>query len=559
KKSNRGRLNDFEGTKKRILYWAGRAFIAIMASKGMYETDVDIIDNRRLDAWEEGCDKCEVDPEDYPISPAHVENLDDRLCTWRSHSKNHMVNEVKHTFFRKKKTLRQVMEEVERLKAGGLHTKPGSENGKGYFQHPILQTFVNECLFKFRTDIGVQFSKYFKLISAELMCYCCAIIQFLVEEWDTGVRVRRTLDLEEQRQAYNTHLTNHALFVEKSDGRWDLMREQIFLRAFGNSGASKSAIPVDERNLIQEAGIQADTPTEEERAAWREEMAALDPEGKLGLEEPEQASDRDHFSDDQRVVRDTRTYREQEGSRDRRDNQDRGDNGHDRNRSGTREERETGDRQPVRRDNRDRQDDRDRQGDHDQRDNRDWRDNRGQQDDRSQRDDRDRRDGRGRQDNGERQDDRGQQDERDRRDDRDRQDNRDWRDNRARRDNRGQQEDRQDSRNQRDNRSGPSAHDDRQSCGDSQRWYDTGDRHGGPHPDSGRRNNHSNYQSHDPGSQEKGNSQSSNGDKRLNWNTRGSFNSEFGDDHDRYGNERPATQFDRTMHSRLSDDGYEGR
>ncbi|CAE6497812.1 unnamed protein product [Rhizoctonia solani] len=161
----------------------------------------------------------------------------------------------------------------------------------------------------------------------------------------------------------------------------------------GNSGASKSAIPVDERNLTQEAGIQADTPTEEERAAWLKEMAALDPKGKLGLEEPEQASDRDHFSDDQRVVQDTGTYREQEGSRDRRDNQDRGDNRHDRNRSGTHEEREAGDRQPVRRDNRDRQDDRDRQGDHDQRD------NRGQQDDRSQQNDRDRRDGHGRQDN----------------------------------------------------------------------------------------------------------------------------------------------------------------
>ncbi|CAE6539055.1 unnamed protein product [Rhizoctonia solani] len=63
------------------------------------------------------------------------------------------------------------------------------------------------------------------------MCYCCAIIQFLVEEWDTGVRVRSTLDLEEQRKAYNTHLLNHALFIEKSDGRWELMREQIFMRA----------------------------------------------------------------------------------------------------------------------------------------------------------------------------------------------------------------------------------------------------------------------------------------------------------------------------------------
>ncbi|CUA68893.1 hypothetical protein RSOLAG22IIIB_08138 [Rhizoctonia solani] len=279
KKSTRGRLNDFEGTEKRVLYWAGRAFVAIMVSNGMYETDTDVLDNRRLDAWEQGCDKCEVDPEDYPISPAHVENLDDRLCTWRSHSKENMIKEVKHTFFRELKTRGQIMEEVERLKSGGLHTKPGSENGKGYFQHPILQTFVNECLFKFRDDIGVQFAKHFKIISAELMCYSCTIIQYLIEEWDTGVHVRGRLDNEVQRKAYHTHLKNHASFVLKSNGRWELMQEQIFLRAFVNSGAPRSSIPIDEKNLIEEAGILADEPSEAERAAWREEMAALDPDG----------------------------------------------------------------------------------------------------------------------------------------------------------------------------------------------------------------------------------------------------------------------------------------
>ncbi|KAG8689478.1 hypothetical protein FRC11_002387, partial [Ceratobasidium sp. 423] len=99
KGSSRGRLKDFKGVEKRILNWAGRTFIALMVSKGMYETDVKVIDRRRLKAWLAGCEICEVDPEDYPIAPAHVENLDDRLCTWRSRARDHMIDHVRYHFF----------------------------------------------------------------------------------------------------------------------------------------------------------------------------------------------------------------------------------------------------------------------------------------------------------------------------------------------------------------------------------------------------------------------------------------------------------------------------
>jgi hypothetical protein len=46
-----------------------------MVSKGMYDNDVKVIDQRQLKAWVGACEMCEVESDDYPIAPAHVENV----------------------------------------------------------------------------------------------------------------------------------------------------------------------------------------------------------------------------------------------------------------------------------------------------------------------------------------------------------------------------------------------------------------------------------------------------------------------------------------------------
>ncbi|KAF8669044.1 hypothetical protein RHS04_08903, partial [Rhizoctonia solani] len=264
-----GRLKDFHGPEKHVLQWAGCLFIAIMASRGMYKTDIEIIDQRRLKAWTAACKGIKVDPNDYPIALAHVENLDNRLCAWRSHSRDHMVDHVKYYFFNAQMSRAKVKEEVEQLKTGALHTKPDLEPGTGYFQHPLLQIFLNKNLSKFKKDIGPQFPQYFKKVTRELICFSCAIIQFLVEEWDTGVCVRSNLDFKTQQKAYNTHLESHAVFLGESPGRWALIQDQLFARAFKHSGASKSAIPLDNKNVLCCKDVRSDAPSKQELAACR--------------------------------------------------------------------------------------------------------------------------------------------------------------------------------------------------------------------------------------------------------------------------------------------------
>ena len=59
--------------------WAGWAFYALMATQGMYKTDVDLIDQHRLEAWNLGSGKYGVTTEDYPFAKAHVENVSFRV------------------------------------------------------------------------------------------------------------------------------------------------------------------------------------------------------------------------------------------------------------------------------------------------------------------------------------------------------------------------------------------------------------------------------------------------------------------------------------------------
>ncbi|GAB1527801.1 hypothetical protein RhiTH_010989 [Rhizoctonia solani] len=225
--------------------------------KGGMEGDEDkpIDTHKSGSSWTAACKGIKVDPNDYPIAPAHVENM----------------------------SRAKVKEEVKQLKTGALHTKPNLEPGTGYFQHPLLQIFLNKNLFKFKKDIGPQFPQYFKKVTRELICFSCAIIQFLVKEWDTGVRVRSNLDFETQQKAYNTHLESHAVFLGESPGRWALIQDQLFARAFKHSSASKSAIPLDNKNVLRRKDVRSNAPSELELAAWQEEQATMDNTQQIGV------------------------------------------------------------------------------------------------------------------------------------------------------------------------------------------------------------------------------------------------------------------------------------
>ncbi|KAF8757569.1 hypothetical protein RHS01_03658 [Rhizoctonia solani] len=235
KSGSRGRLKDFHGPEKHVLQRAGRLFIAIMASRGMYETDIEIIDQRRLEAWTAACEGIKVDPNDYPIAPAHVENLDDRLCVWPQFGARDRV-----------------------------------------FPAPAPSNLPEQNLFKFKKDIGPQFPQYFKKVTRELICFSCAI------EWDTGVRVRSNLDFETQQKAYNTHLESQRCFwyLYESTGAFLLTTLQS-----KHSSASKSAIPLDNKNVLRREDVRSDAPSEQELAAWREEQATMDNTQQIGVDQ----------------------------------------------------------------------------------------------------------------------------------------------------------------------------------------------------------------------------------------------------------------------------------
>ncbi|KAG8694776.1 hypothetical protein FRC11_001967, partial [Ceratobasidium sp. 423] len=100
-------------------------------------------------------------------------------------------------------------------------------------------------------------------------------LQFIVEECETGKTGSKDLDFEVQRKAYNTHLTSHGVWLKIAGERWSFVQKLLFRRAFKNSGAHESALPVDENNVLREEDLQANVPNAEELEELKREMAEM--------------------------------------------------------------------------------------------------------------------------------------------------------------------------------------------------------------------------------------------------------------------------------------------
>ncbi|QRW23058.1 hypothetical protein RhiXN_08094 [Rhizoctonia solani] len=280
--NKRGRLKDFSGTEYKILVWAGCVYKALMLVCGMYKTDIDVLDKRRVKAWETACGKFKKSIDNYPFKLSHMQNMNDRLVSWRTHVANYVRDKAAAKYFPKTNpmTSNELKAHIEWLKAGGLHTKPDLAPGEGYFQHPLIQTCMEEMVFQFKKDIGVQFPNLFWQPSAELICFFCAILQFVVEEREIGKTGKADLEFETQQKAYNTHLTSHGVWLELVSAR--TMSVGV--------GSSKSTLPVEPKSVLRAEDLQPDNPDPAELAAWEEEMAELtskkhkDPEGWGGLD-----------------------------------------------------------------------------------------------------------------------------------------------------------------------------------------------------------------------------------------------------------------------------------
>ncbi|KAG8727964.1 hypothetical protein FRC11_012077, partial [Ceratobasidium sp. 423] len=205
-----GRLKDYAGIEKSLLKWASEVYRVLMAVDGMYETDVDVLDQCQREAWQMALDRYEVNKADYPLTQAHVQSLIDRVISWHGHACKQVKDHVMYNFFGKKvmkmlKTPEELNAYIKKLKNGGLHTKPRAHQGTGYFQHPILQLCMDNILFRHHKDLGVLFVEKFHQPTAQLIGFFCATVQSLIETRALNSGKNDSLDFEEQWKAYLMH------------------------------------------------------------------------------------------------------------------------------------------------------------------------------------------------------------------------------------------------------------------------------------------------------------------------------------------------------------------
>ncbi|KAG8706272.1 hypothetical protein FRC11_008366 [Ceratobasidium sp. 423] len=260
-------LRKYEGVERSVLRWVGRTYTAIMATQGMYKTDLGTLGKHQLEAWKIGCAKYEVDPKMLPIG------MNDQLVAWHGKSRDSVRQYVEVAFFSEDWLANMIKACIKELKASGLHMKPGARQGTGYFQHDILQMCLEKIFFKTyrqknKKDIAMDFPELF-------------MIHALVNEYDTGVQDKDNLEFKTQWKAYLAHMLSHQNFLIKNMRLWVMIQEQMPIHAFARAGASYSTITNEiEKNMIPEDEIMSDNPGEEEVSMWKDKRAKLDPQAR---------------------------------------------------------------------------------------------------------------------------------------------------------------------------------------------------------------------------------------------------------------------------------------
>ncbi|EUC59036.1 hypothetical protein RSOL_293470 [Rhizoctonia solani AG-3 Rhs1AP] len=252
-----------------------------MVIKGMYETDAQILAQRRREAWQMACDEFEVDVADIPLTRAHIQSMVDRLVSWRGKTNKYIEPHVQYYFFGRsypKLTTEQVYEYIDKLKEGVLHTRMRRDPGRGRFQNPILQICMNLFIFRDPSDIGVKYIDMFRKPSAELVAYFCAIIEHRCERNAPDAPTEDTMNFDTQRKSYLTHLGSHRVWLKKRNTvRWKMIQEQLFQRGFKHSKASaETATSGVNRYMIHEDDVISDNPDDNELAAWEAELEGFE-------------------------------------------------------------------------------------------------------------------------------------------------------------------------------------------------------------------------------------------------------------------------------------------
>ncbi|CAE6467646.1 unnamed protein product [Rhizoctonia solani] len=165
---------------------------------------------------------------------------------------------------------------IDSILPHGVHVKPGSQRGYGFFQHEFILEAIYQILFTGRHPLGRRYPEKFQVFPPRLVTLTCSITHGVLDKYKLEPRTGNKnkdeqLSLADVLSYYKIHRKTMKLFELNQNDRFKIVLPLLSQRCFERAGIDQSAPVVQPRafKALTAEDFAHDEPTEEEIALLR--------------------------------------------------------------------------------------------------------------------------------------------------------------------------------------------------------------------------------------------------------------------------------------------------
>ncbi|KAM6494749.1 hypothetical protein JOM56_009372 [Amanita muscaria] len=238
------KASDYEEGVEKMLLNAMHEFACLIFTVNAFPDDEIQIQWART-VWKNACDKADSH---YELSHRMIKLITERDSWARGLLKDAARDHFKDYYKFKKGTAHETKQYNIELRATLLtddafhHKDP--EAGTGFAENSIVADILETALFEDSSDYGVRFAKYFNPIPINLLALVFTIIEFLIDEYTTGEKVKTSFREKNNIEQFEKHSQRIEEWNKLNKQVTTNIRMKLFKKLMKRAGASHGPSPV---------------------------------------------------------------------------------------------------------------------------------------------------------------------------------------------------------------------------------------------------------------------------------------------------------------------------
>ncbi|KAM6488881.1 hypothetical protein JOM56_015658 [Amanita muscaria] len=232
------KASDYDEGVEKMLLNAMHEFACLIFTANAFPDDETQIKWARA-VWKNACDK--VDSH-YELSHRMIRLITERDSWARGLLKDAAREHFKDYYKFKKGSAHETRQynlnlRVVLLTDDAFHHKD-PEAGTGFAESPVIADILETALFEDSSDYGVRFAKYFNPIPANLLALVFTIIEFLIDEYTTGEKVKTSFREKNNIERFEKHSKRLEEWMKLNKQVTTNIRTKLYKKLMKRAGAS---------------------------------------------------------------------------------------------------------------------------------------------------------------------------------------------------------------------------------------------------------------------------------------------------------------------------------